>query len=394
MNDYRFRVDLGFYEILHNRITEILHRENINYRQRGGWFGVHSFSIPDRYNPAEIPSKQFLANIIDAAFWASLGKEEGRVNKFKISYKNNNNVFDNEVIFTQPLKYTFDSIVKLVPSCGDYGSLLVSPSSEGLSIVGRSASGSSFLQVKVIDPGQLVIKAGIGNIAAISGSEIVFIRDAWLGIYGEMWDKLGKWSTENGDPEVDTYRVILVNVARRMRQIGHGGAIIIVPDNNTWENCVSEITYKSSSQLGELRRVLNLQAEEIKNTGEKPIIYADYIESGIQDLAALTQVDGAVLLRRDLSLIGFGVKLTPRDENPMADIYEMDPLDHEDDQIFHKATTVGGTRHSSAARFIHDNPEALALVVSEDGIVSCFASKQIGGKESVVRYKRLELTLF
>lgn len=340
----------------------------------------------------EIPSREALANIVDTAFWASLGKEEARPVRFKIAYEANRETLLGDVAFVRPIDYSVGSIVKLAHSCGEYGHLLVSTSADGLEIFGRAEDSGSFFAVKAIDPGQLVLRAGVWNVAAISGAEIAFIRDPLLGVYGEMWNRLGKWQGDDTDPEVDTRRSVLVNVARKMRHLERGGAVIVIPSDDGWRCCVSEMN--ESRSLGTLRYWLDVQADAVKTSGKKPFLYESYVGIGVDDLAVLTQIDGAVLIRPDLSLVGFGVDLKPADQSADALVYEVDPLDHDDGQLFRPTQSIGGMRHRSAARFVQDNPESLAIVKSEDGIVSCFVSQAVNGQQRVVRYKRLELTLF
>jgi len=207
-----------------------------------------------------------------------------------------------------------------------------------------------------------------------------------------MWDRLGRWKGEETDPEVDTRRSVLVNVARKMRRLERGGTIIVAQSGEDWRRCVSAMNESRSS--GTLRYWLDLQADEVKTSGKKPFLYESYVEIGVDDLAVLTQIDGIVLIRPDLSLIGFGAKLKPGDQGEDALIYDSDPLDHGDGQFFRPTESIGGMRHRSAARFVQDNPDSLAIVKSEDGIVSCFVSQKVNGQQRVVRYKRLELTLF
>ena len=67
---------------------------------------------------------------------------------------------------------------------------------------------------------------------------------------------------------------------------------------------------------------------------------------------ALTQVDGAAVFDGEGVLRQLGVRLIPSS----AAEAEVDPL--------------GGTRHTSAHRYSHDDPRATVVAVSEDGPVS------------------------
>jgi DNA integrity scanning protein DisA with diadenylate cyclase activity len=53
-------------------------------------------------------------------------------------------------------------------------------------------------------------------------------------------------------------------------------------------------------------------------------------------------------------------------------------------------TRLGGTRHLSAAQFVHDQHGALALVASQDGRFTVFAWS---GRDEIVHAHRIEALL-
>jgi hypothetical protein len=114
-------------------------------------------------------------------------------------------------------------------------------------------------------------------------------------------------------------------------------------------------------------------------------------------LAQFTSVDGATLITYDLDVIGFGIKLQPAlgSAEPSL-IYQIDPLDHEEWLTPVTMERLGGTRHQSAVRFVADQKDAVAFVVSQDGNVTAFAWEEArdAGRTALYAYRRLELTLF
>lgn len=70
--------------------------------------------------------------------------------------------------------------------------------------------------------------------------------------------------------------------------------------------------------------------------------------------SAVSQTDGAVLIGPDGKVLAYGATLLPTR-----------------DAVSEIAPTVG-TRHTSAHRFSHDHPEALVIVVSDDGPLSLY----------------------
>jgi hypothetical protein len=97
-----------------------------------------------------------------------------------------------------------------------------------------------------------------------------------------------------------------------------------------------------------------------------------------------------------MDVVGFGAKIIydPKAENPVC-IDKIDPLEYEGAVTELKLREYGGMRHQSAAQFVSENREAIAIVVSQDGNVTGFVSsddQEASG--SVLAFARLELTLF
>jgi hypothetical protein len=84
-----------------------------------------------------------------------------------------------------------------------------------------------------------------------------------------------------------------------------------------------------------------------------------------QELGALTAIDGATFLNRELALIAFGVIL-PVGRGAVvleadASTGEVRPVDF----------GSRGTRHRASATYAADHPGSVVFVASEDGQVSC-----------------------
>jgi hypothetical protein len=83
-----------------------------------------------------------------------------------------------------------------------------------------------------------------------------------------------------------------------------------------------------------------------------------------QLIAALSEVDGAVVLTKRFELLGFGAEI-------MGDLPDVQhvarALDLEAEDTVAEPLLADGTRHRSAYRLCSRLPDALALVVSQDG---------------------------
>ncbi len=280
---------------------------------------------------------------------------------------------------------------------------LVAPFEGGrLKIWGVVTHSYAALAVKVLDPGTLIVKFVATNIAAVSGSEAVHIRDPLLTRSSTIWsrfasgDEREKYSSWN-DPRVDA----VLHAVKTMRSLGHGGALIIVPEGGGWERSIkTPLTYAGERLHTPFRHQVEASKEhrgENVNWAEK-LFWDEMLKHEAGALAQFTSVDGATLITYDLDVIGFGIKLQPAPGSVEPSlIYQMDPLDHEDWLTLVTMEKLGGTRYQSAARFVADQKDAVAFVVSQDGDVTAFPweeEKDSERRPALYAYRRLELTLF
>ncbi|WP_438023587.1 hypothetical protein [Sorangium sp. So ce233] len=100
------------------------------------------------------------------------------------------------------------------------------------------------------------------------------------------------------------------------------------------------------------------------------------LEDATDFAANLASVDGALILRTDLTIVAFGARiLRTADEFHATDALHMTTEAaagaHTPNPIKHL-----GTRHNSAASFAFRSPESLVFVASEDGILSAMLRPQ------------------
>ena len=83
--------------------------------------------------------------------------------------------------------------------------------------------------------------------------------------------------------------------------------------------------------------------------------------------------DRAVVLTDRHELLGFGAKIARRKGWPQVEQVTMtEPIEGVTPSIV-QPDQLGGTRHLSAAQFVYDQRDALALVASQDGRFTIFA---------------------
>jgi hypothetical protein len=110
----------------------------------------------------------------------------------------------------------------------------------------------------------------------------------------------------------------------------------------------------------------------------------------IDAIAGLTAVDGATLLTDQYELLGFGAKIARRKGSPQVEQVTMtEPIEGGVASVVHP-TQLGGTRHLSAAQFVQDQRDAIALVASQDGHFTVFAWSPC---EEMVHAHRVETLL-
>ena len=108
--------------------------------------------------------------------------------------------------------------------------------------------------------------------------------------------------------------------------------------------------------------------------GEELTTLRDAIFEMSQLIAALGEVDGAVVMTRAFEILGFGAEII----GDLPDVpHVARALDLEAEDSVAESLIADGTRHRSAYRLCSRMPEALALVVSQDGGVR-FVSKHRG----------------
>jgi hypothetical protein len=90
-------------------------------------------------------------------------------------------------------------------------------------------------------------------------------------------------------------------------------------------------------------------------------------------IAGLTAVDGAVLISDQYELLAFGAKIVRRRGSAQVErVLMTEPVVGSAPSVVNPVQ-LGGTRHLSAAQFVQDQRDSVALVASQDGRFTVFA---------------------
>jgi hypothetical protein len=413
--DPAFRLEQDFFVKLRARLEEERDRANERHRSITAWLKRSLVPPPGMrvqevrtvnilHPPETIPSVEQLSDLVQTTFWASLEREEGRPLRFTVNFMPPEPGSEELVAFDEPLPYQGRELTKLAPAVGEgRGTLFVAPfEREGLKIWGLGARASAPVSVKAIDPGSIIVKFEKTNVAAVSRAEALLIRDPHLTLNSVIWSRFAPDRNEAVyDAWADARRNAILETVKRMRSLGHGGTLIVVPDGSQWQESIrTPITYSGSVSFNPFREAVR-RLRELREKGghtwaDEMYWWTTMVEAS-RVLSRLTAVDGATIVTYDLSVIGFGAKLQPaRGSAGPPEVLNIDPLDH--DGWFGSMTLeqLGGTRHQSAARFVSEQKGAIAFVVSQDGEVTAIVWYESGPgyRPSLYAHRRLELTLF
>lgn len=340
------------------------------------------------------PDPKIIETIIDITFWASLRREEGRSPKVSIAYLPPE-AAEHPLVFAETLALSANTLAKLAPAVERSGIHLGVWMEHGeLRIWGttRVIPGLCFV-LEVIEPGMLVIKhrrlEGFGkfvNVAVLKGDQVKIVneesrkmRDCPSVINSLMGFTSSRlWSD---------YPNLLVQLSASMRSHERGGILLVVPKGKTrWrESIIHPITYDVQPAFSELAELHRKYVED-----PNPITWQNQFSSAVHNMAGLTAVDGATIINDSYELLAFGAKIgRAPGGKPVEEMFVTEPVIGNVGMVVHPVQN-GGTRHLSAAQFVHDQRDAIALVASQDGRFTIFSWS---GCENMVQAHRVDALL-
>lgn len=342
---------------------------------------------------ASVPNKKNIETIINAAFWASLRKEEGNFPKISIAFLPPEQV-EQPLLFGNKLPLNSTTLTKLAPGIERAGIHLGVWEENGLVYIwGTALKIPNYCFVlDVSEPALIVIKHrrlhGFGkytNVAVLKGDEIKIIdkncgfKKDCPAIVTALLDVDSPCSWNDG-------LNVFIQLAVSMRAHQHGGILLVVPPNSTnWKNSiVHPLQYPIYPTFSALNHLLK---EDHKEMGQA--VWQSALKSEVENIAGLTAVDGATVVSRDHHLHTFGAKIIrKKNSNAVEDIAYIEPV-MGGEAINKNATEIGGTRHLSAAQFIHDQQDCIAMVASQDGHFTVFSWSPITQKVQAHRIESL-----
>jgi len=191
-------------------------------------------------------------------------------------------------------------------------------------------------------------------------------------------------------------------VVSRVRASGHGGMLAYVPTTSVAHTVgpaatlrpkypvrlPTEAHYYNGLQVAIIARLGELgdiSWSRYQRFGDARLLELEAAVSQYADLLAdLMTVDGALVVTKQLAVVGFGIEVyAPK--LALTQVYRA--LDSNATQLQAEAADRGGTRHRAAYRLCLAEPESMAIVISQDGGVK-FVQAQDG---KVVFWEQLTL---
>jgi len=325
------------------------------------------------------PDARSIAAIINATFWASFRPEEGRFPKISLAYLPPEQA-GQPMVFEHPLPLNAGVLRKLAPAVERPEIHLgVWNHGDELKVWGATRTIPSICFVlEDIEPGLLVVKHrrldGFGkyaNVAVLKGEQVKVIDEKGTSLPdcpSLLKALLAFTAAATNGPHHSLN--VLVQLAASMRAHGHGGSLLVVPTGNElWRESIAQpVLYSITPAFAALSELLRQNVDE-----EDRRQWESAVRRAVDTIAGLTAVDGATVISDKYELLAFGAKIRPTERSSYIDKWVItEPIIGNLPVVVHP-TEHGGTRHLSAAQFVYDQRNALALVASQDGRFTVFA---------------------
>ncbi len=349
-------------------------------------------------------SDDLLAELLTTIFWAGLETYEGEHHPIGVVFLGTSEVdfvfpegaesasaplYQWKVLrFDVPRPFAVGELVKLaVAGVGhrlyiavnvlDDGTLAIS----GLVREGFNVDPDPFVKIIALRPGCLSIRSG-GDLllgyergAVLTGGDGVWFA---TGLVRAAIERMARLAGLDDDAVPDYVRTVR-SLVGDMTAHGRGG-ILVVSDEETPDAALSA-TYRMTrdSSLASLirlaRRVGRASAADTSARSAngdsafhvvlRNAFYAE-AERVTQELGALTAIDGAVVVNRQLALAAFGVVLPVGSQSVLVEVSG-------EEGKHPRFVDLGsrGTRHRASATYAGEHPGSVVFVASEDGQLSC-----------------------
>lgn len=324
---------------------------------------------------ADAPTAGQIEMMLDTAFWASLRREEGNSPKISLAFLSPEQA-GSPLCFESKLAFNAGVLTKLGPGVERPGIHLgVWFDDNGMYVWGTTHKIPNYCFVlDVSEPGLLVIKHrrmnGFGkftNIVVLIGDQIKVVDEGSRNLPDcpVLLSSLLGFTSASEDNSVN----VLIQLAASMRAHRHGGTLLVVPSGTDhWRKSILRpVKYSVSPPYTGLTDLMKEDQSKWTST-----VWLGDLNREIESIAGLTAIDGATVISDKHEVLAFGAKIGHIDGSPRVEqILLTEPIIGGEGRLVNPAGS-GGTRHISAAQFVHDQRDAIALVASQDGGFTIF----------------------
>jgi len=384
-------------------------------------------------SPLEL-RRALLDEALSVAFQASLTAEEARPTRFRLLLTPVDRLPEDGVPNQGVLRlrldesrpFTADELRRLAPSTPFETSLIGAyEEKRKLRIWGIAHSGPAWLAptsggrsvvpnwtydpiIHVTGPGHLAVRCAGKLIGALERGLVV---DAMMDVFESEWlpalfirerelvrSEHAARQAEATSPTLVEHSLVgrigqhmLRRIIQLVRGAGHGGMILVVDGGPMTGADMGGLRLKyrflQDEPTHRYRTLLFQILERVAAATSKATVeWTDFALDASPELekleravfewsrviANLTAIDGAVVLDKRMSVLGFGAEVSAELPAPSS-VWRA--LDVEGVEREPNAVENVGTRHRAAYRFVQAHPEGVALVVSHDGGVSFVANR-------------------
>ncbi len=345
----------------------------------------------------QLPPYNVLEKICHILLNVSTMPEELRYPSFRVCFIDPNSdlldvyLYSHTLLFEEPIDFNMKELHRLAPALNaDMSYLMLDISDADYKIIGINASYTTWENIIVRESTSGNRMPKIPNIylkgpgaldACLGESTLVSYRSGICGFFrtDTFTSSLVADELRNGSSVSEENRLkVLYRILWKIQQYSHGGHLYIVPSEESCKRYVS-IKYRlpSAFAFGSMEK-LSYYPNAVS---DKAIItYADL-------LAKLTAIDGAVILNKDLDLIGFGAEIIISNSEHGAP--QLRFIGYNNEEKPNKRYNDNGMRHRACYRFCHNVENSVAIIMSQDGSVESCTRKD--GK--VIVYDSVALPL-
>lgn len=342
---------------------------------------------------ATLPAVIDLEYVIDSAFWASLRHEEGYSPRISLALAPSSRC-EKPLHFARAVELSPTALARLAPAVERPGIHLgVWPANDTLHMWGTTRGVPAYsVVVEVSAPGVLVFKyrhvddtVKYVNMAVLDG-DVVKVVDEGVAMPGDCPQLVSFLLGYQSRTSQRGAGNLLVQLAVSMRAHRRGGIVLIVQPDSDWASSMAlPLSYGLAPPYTVLGDALRQNVRERSTR-----LWDESVRLAVDHVGGLTAVDGATIVTPQYDVLAFGAKIVRHENSEQINcVLLTEPIEGIEPRLL-SASQIGGTRHLSAAQFVHDQRDAVALVASQDGRFTVF---EWSADKHVVHGHRVETLL-